>query len=132
MMAYSIYFNNVDAQKVKAFLDFVQSLDIVRKVEPLLQPLPAPLPSAEPSDLYLSKAEICALYPDEWVLLTDAQVEGVDVIGGRILLHNKDKRELALMAQQQQQALATMSKKLFFTGTPPKHRRVGLLRKVTV
>lgn len=73
-------------------------------------------------------ATIKALYPDEWVLLAYAEKSGRDLLGGQVVLHEKDKRAFALKAK----ALIQENKGLThcYTGELPRHGHIGLARKV--
>jgi hypothetical protein len=130
MTAYSIYFDNANPAKIKALLDFVQSLDYVQKIEPIPQQEPVVEVLAEPVQGYLTKSEICRLYPDEWVLLIEHATEGIEVLGGKVLLHAKDKRALAVKSQQK--PLPDGPKRFFYTGAPTRIRKVGLFQKISV
>lgn len=72
--------------------------------------------------------QIKELYPDEWVLLTDFTKEGDEISGGRVLMHDKDKRNLAQRAQHE--SFPDTPKTIYFTGQLPKRRRIGLLQKI--
>jgi hypothetical protein len=131
MTSYSIHFNNTDPEKIKAFLAFVQSLDIVQSMEPLYNVADLTEKSivAELSSDYLTKTELIQQYPNEWILLKEPVSDGAELIGGKVLLHDKDKGKLAHKAQHIQ--LPNSPKRVFYTGTLPKNSKVGLMRKIT-
>jgi hypothetical protein len=39
--------------------------------------------------------QIKETYPDEWVLIGNPKIEGTNVVAGTVVLHSKDKREIA-------------------------------------
>lgn len=131
MTAYSIHFNNSDPEKIKAFLAFVQSLDIVHHLEPLYE-VPESVGSNIAEELagdYLTKSELIQMFPNEWLLLKEPVSDGAELIGGKVLLHDKDKGQLAIKAQQVQ--LPDMPKRVFYTGKVPKNGKVGLMKRIS-
>ena len=79
-------------------------------------------------DAFVPLATVKSLYPDEWVLLANVEKKGMDLIGGQVVLHEKDKRTFALKAK----ALIQGNKGLahFYTGELPRYGHIGLARKV--
>lgn len=68
----------------------------------------------------LSIAEIEARFDSEWVLLEDPETTASqEILGGRLLLHSKDKaevhRKLREMGEQGPKFVA-----IFYVGLPPK------------
>ncbi len=43
---------------------------------------------------HLEMPEIRALYPDEWVLLGDPVIDVTTVLGGTVVYHSKNKKDL--------------------------------------
>jgi hypothetical protein len=72
---------------------------------------------------HLEMSEIRTLYPDEWVLLGNPVIDVTTVLGGTVVYHSKDKKELlkgkALLAPFQ---LSTWA----FTGEIPQDRKIWL------
>ena len=91
-------------------------------------PETAELPTQD-AGAFIPLATVKALYPDEWVLLANVEKRGMDLIGGQVVLHEKDKRTFALKAK----ALIQENKGLthFFTGEPTRYGHIGLARKVS-
>jgi len=110
-------------------LDFVGFL-VEKHQRPI--PQPASTVTAQPGDQagYLSKEEIVRLYPNEWVLLANFSKEGVEILGGMVLMHDKDKRNLAQRAQNE--SFPDTPKTVYYTGQFPNRRKIGLLRKVNL
>ncbi len=94
----AVRFNTDDLNKIEPLLDFVKSPDAVSSVEIASQASDEKLETPNPSGTegFLSIAEIKRLYPDEWVLLGNPIFEGIDVLGGIVLLHDPSKRDMAL------------------------------------
>lgn len=78
---------------------------------------------------YLNAQEITRRYPDEWILLADCRIEGTEIMGGRVLAHDADKRNLAMRAKDL--TLPESPKTIFFTGQLPRRAKVGLMQKIT-
>lgn len=131
MTTYAVRFNTDDRDKIEPLLDFVKSLDFVSSVEEADEE-PAPdeetsIPAADGQ--FLSTEQIRKLYPNEWVLLGDPIVKGIEILGGKVLVHDPDKRNMALRGKEfiPQYARATH----FYTGTFPKRATIGLIRKIS-
>ena len=73
MATYSIQFKETDRQKIEALIEFVKSLDFVQSVD-----------------------EIRRLHPNEWVLLGNPVSEGGVLLGGTVIFHDPEKRGMAL------------------------------------
>lgn len=109
-------------------LDFAGFLLDKYKAAPAAE-VPAMQPSASPlSGDYLNAQEIAQRYPDEWILLADYRIEGTEIMGGRVLAHDADKRNLAMRAKDL--TLPESPKTIFFTGKWPRRAKVGLMQKV--
>ena len=76
----------------------------------------------------MSFEEIKQNYPDEWILLANTQKEGMNILGGTVLLHDSDKRQLAIKGRD---LIKNHTKTThFYTGDIPKRRTIGLMRKI--
>lgn len=66
--------------------------------------------------------EIKSLYPDEWVLIGNPQMDESElhVLSGIPVLHSKDKREVAYLGKSKTAAFETIT--LIYTGTPKSSR----------
>lgn len=72
----------------------------------------------------LAYDQIKLLYPNEWVLLGNPVLSGAKVLGGTVIFHSKDKREIAYKQinwREQFQSAMTI-----FTGEKPKNRKFWL------
>lgn len=75
---------------------------------------------------FLTIDEIKLLYPDEWVLIRlneDERTSNEDFKGGEVLLHGKDRLELAYKASELPKSLLTRT---FFTTPTKNHNRKWL------
>lgn len=68
--------------------------------------------------------QIRALYPDEWVLLGNPETHNTEVISGIVLMHGKDKREIAYLGRALVKPFNTYT--LRYTGEFPKGRKFWL------
>jgi hypothetical protein len=76
--------------------------------------------------------EIKTQYPDEWVLVANPNLGGNEtfgtiikkIIGGIVLLHSKDKHEVAYKGREARQGYDSVT--LIFTGEIPKKRKFWL------
>jgi hypothetical protein len=80
----------------------------------------------------LSIDQIRALYPNEWVLVGNPELDDEDSLGsivdkllrGAVLLHSKDKRELAYKASEVRKGYESIA--CIYTGLFPKNRKYWL------
>ncbi len=68
--------------------------------------------------------KIKALYPDQWVLLGNPETYNTQVISGIVLMHGKDKREIAYLGREAVKPFKTYT--LRYTGEFPKNRKFWL------
>jgi hypothetical protein len=72
---------------------------------------------------YLTRAEIEARFPEEWVLVDEPQTDQyLHVLGGTVLCHSKDRDEF----DRQSIALRPRSSAVLFLGTMPEHIAINL------
>lgn len=72
----------------------------------------------------MSFEEIKAKYPDEWVLLGNPEIYNTEVFSAIVLMHGKDKRELAYLGRDLVKKFETYA--LRYTGEFPKGRKFWL------
>lgn len=68
--------------------------------------------------------QIKANYPDEWVLVGNPDYAGATVLGGVVIDHSKDKREIAYRQPNWRERFQTAI--TVFTGEKPKNRKFWL------
>ena len=129
-ITYAIQIKESEQKRAQKFLDFVQSLDFVESVTAFSEEdavVDALIPI--PVEGYLTKEEIKKLYPDQWVLTAHTRKNGVQILGGKVLLHEVDKRNLALKGKDLIRQYPDVNH--FYTGEFPSNARIGLLKKIT-
>lgn len=109
-------------------LDFAGFLLEKYRAAPVREASAIQASAADLSGDYLNAEEIARRYPDEWILLADYKIEGTEIMGGRVLAHDADKRNLAMRAKDL--TLPESPKTIFFTGKWPRRSKVGLMQKI--
>ena len=79
-------------------------------------------------DTYLSIEEIKKYFPNEWVLLGNPTTTDLDVLGGFVLFHSADKKEVFVAGKEKIKSYALST--LIFAGDFKPMRRLGILRKL--
>ena len=77
---------------------------------------------------YIPFDEVKKMYPEEWVLLGNPILENTNVLGGVVLFHSKDKKEVCYIGRDKTDKIATVT--IAFAGNLKKNRRIGILRKI--
>jgi hypothetical protein len=127
---YAIQFKESEPQRIQKLLDYVQSLDFVQSVKPFSEEENVvETPLGAPVEGYLTTEEIKKLHPNQWVLIAYTRKKDTQILGGKILLHEVDKRELALKGKDLIRQYPNVNH--FYTGEFPTHARIGLLRKIS-
>ena len=68
------------------------------------------------------------LYPDEWILLGNPEIKNTTVLGGFVLYHSKDKKEVCYIGRDKTENYSSVT--IAFTGDLKKHRKIGLLKRI--
>lgn len=72
---------------------------------------------------------ICQRYPNEWVLLGNPQsIKGSIVLGGVVLYHSVDKKEVCYMGRDKTAGFERI--RLVYAGKLPSVRRIGILKRL--
>ncbi len=77
---------------------------------------------------YISFGELKKLYPDEWILLGDPKMKNTSVLGGIVLYHSKDKKEVCYIGRGKTAGFSTVT--IAFAGDLKQHRKIGLLKRI--
>ncbi len=77
---------------------------------------------------YIAFDELKKMYPDEWVLLGDPKMENTSVLGGTVLYHSKDKKEVCYIGRDKTTDFKTVT--IAFAGDLKQHRKIGMLRRI--
>jgi hypothetical protein len=111
---FSVQFKDAERDQIKIWLDYLKSLDFIQAIK-----------EKEETKFYLSVESIKQLYPNQWVLLADAQAEGLNILGGCVILNSPDKHQLALNGRD----LVKEHKQVrhFYTGERPHQKHIGLM-----
>lgn len=126
---YAIEFKESEPQQIQKLLDFVQSLDFVRSVKAFSEENnEVNVPISAPVEGYLTTDAIKILHPNEWVLIAYTRKDATRILGGKVLLHESDKRNLALKGRDLIRQFPDVNH--FYTGEFPKRAHIGLLRKI--
>ena len=126
---YAIEFNESEPQRVQKLLDYVQSLDFVRSVKAFSEADNVlEMPISAPVEGYLAIEDIKIQYPNQWILTAYTRKNGSHILGGKVLLHEADKRNLALKGRDLIRQFPDVNH--FYTGEFPKRARIGLLKKI--
>jgi hypothetical protein len=80
------------------------------------------------TNTYISFDELKKLYPDEWILLGDPKMKNTTVLGGVVLYHSKDKKEVCYTGRDKTSDFSTVT--IAFAGDLKKHRNIGILRRL--
>jgi len=68
------------------------------------------------------------MYPDEWVLLGNPEINSTKVLGGIVVYHSKDKKEVCYIGRDKTDAFSKVT--IAFTGDLKLHRKIGILRRL--
>ena len=77
---------------------------------------------------YVGFDELKKLYPDEWILLGNPQMKNTSVLGGVVLYHSKDKKEVCYIGRDKTAHFSTVT--IAFAGDLKQHRKIGILRRL--
>ena len=77
---------------------------------------------------YLNIEELKKLYPDEWVLLGNPEMKNTFVLGGVLLYHSKDKKEVCYIGRDKTANYSTVT--IAFAGELKQHRKIGILKRI--
>ncbi len=117
-MTLSLELKDAKSNQLKIWVDYLRSLDFVQNIK-----------EKEDVKNYLSIERIKVLYPNQWVLLADSQVEGLNLLGGRVILNAEDKHQLALNGRELVKKYSQV--RHFYTGERPRQKHIGLIVRQT-
>lgn len=81
------------------------------------------------NDTFLTVEKINEIYPNEWVLLAHTKKEKNKIIGGQVVAHHFDKREMAKAGSSLIGKYPAMTH--FFSGILPAKGNIGLIKKIS-
>ncbi len=114
---------NSDLEEVLSVLNRLK-LSFTKREDSLIMPTHKSITT----EGYLPMETIKKLYPNEWVLVASPQKEGTKIIGGIVLVHNADKRLMALQGRDLIKNYPSATH--FYTGEMPQYAKIGIIKKV--
>ena len=80
------------------------------------------------SNSYTTFDELKKMYPDEWILLGNPEIKDTSVLGGIVLYHSKDKKEVCYIGRDKTAGYSSVT--IAYAGDLKKRRTIGVLRKL--
>jgi hypothetical protein len=77
---------------------------------------------------YLTFEELKKRYPNEWVLLGEPKMENTSILGGIVLYHSKDKKEVCYIGRDKTDNYTTVT--ITFAGDLKQQRKIGILKRL--
>lgn len=77
---------------------------------------------------YISFHQAKQMFPDEWVLFGNPEMDNTTVLGGIVLYHSKDKKEVCYIGKDKTNDYKTVT--IAFTGNIKRHRKIGIFIKL--
>ena len=77
---------------------------------------------------YIRFEELKNLYPDEWILLGNPETINTSVLGGIVLFHSKDKKEVCYIGRDKTSDFETVT--ITFAGNLKQNRKIGILKRI--
>lgn len=77
---------------------------------------------------YIGFEELKKKYPNEWVLLGNPEMKNTAILGGIVLYHSKDKKEVCYIGRDKTAEFDTVT--IAFAGDLKQHRKIGILRRI--
>jgi hypothetical protein len=116
MTTFSVEFKEAEKQQIEKWVDYLKSLDFIQAIKPKGDDVP-----------YLSMEDIKKQYPNQWVLLSDTKVKGIQILGGRVILSHSDKREFAIQGRDLVKTHNNV--RHYYTGERLHQKHIGLIVK---
>lgn len=77
---------------------------------------------------FLNIEKLNTLYPNEWILLGNPTFERTKVMGGIVLYHSKDKKEVCYLGRDKTTGYDKIT--ITYTGTMRPMRRLGIMKRI--
>ncbi len=77
---------------------------------------------------YVGFDELKKLYPNEWILLGNPEMKNTTVLGGVVLFHSKDKKEVCYIGRDKTANFSTVT--IAFAGDLKHQRKIGILKRL--
>ena len=72
--------------------------------------------------------ELKKIYPNEWILLGNPEIKNTNVLGGIVLYHSKDKKEVCYIGRDKTANYDTVT--IAYAGNLKQHRKIGILKRI--
>ena len=80
------------------------------------------------NNTYIGFEELKKKYPNEWVLLGNPEIKNTSVLGGVVLFHSKDKKEVCYIGRDKIADFSTVT--IAFAGELKQQRKIGILKRI--
>ena len=77
---------------------------------------------------FLTFDKVKELYPNEWILLGNPKMKNTTVIGGIVVYHSKDKKEVCYIGKDKTGDFEKVT--IAFAGDIEQLRKIGILRRL--
>jgi hypothetical protein len=77
---------------------------------------------------YVNFEDLKKNYPNEWILLGNPKMENTSVLGGIVLYHSKDKKEVCYIGKDKTEDYSSVT--IAFAGDFKRIRKNGILRRL--
>ncbi len=77
---------------------------------------------------FVSFDTVKQMFPDEWILLGNPEMNNTTVLGGTVLYHSKDKKEVCYIGRDKTKDFNIVT--IAFAGNLKQNRRIGILRRL--
>lgn len=72
--------------------------------------------------------ELKKLYPDEWILLGNPEMRDTTVLGGTVIYHSKDKKEVCYIGRDKTKDFSKVT--IAYAGDLKQARKIGILKRL--
>jgi hypothetical protein len=79
-------------------------------------------------NLFIAFEELKRLFPNEWVLLGNPEMKNTSILGGIVLYHSKDKKEVCYIGRDKTAGYSTVT--IAFAGDLKQQRKIGILKRI--
>jgi hypothetical protein len=77
---------------------------------------------------YVNFEDLKKNYPDEWILLGNPKMENTNILGGVVLYHSKDKKEVCYIGRDKTTGFSTVT--ITYAGDLKQNRKIGILKRL--
>ena len=80
------------------------------------------------NNTYIPFEELKLMYPNEWLLLGNPKIDDTAILGGILVYHSKDKKEVCYLGRDKAIDYSTVT--IAFAGNSNPNRKIGILKKI--